>query len=63
MASGGTEGAGGSTQNPIGADPFSMGPDMLGTQLCALALVWAAPWRAASVVMNEALRENIDRMS
>ncbi|MGF1446859.1 MAG: hypothetical protein ACFBRM_11770 [Pikeienuella sp.] len=45
-----------------GADAFSFGQDILGTHMSAMALVWTAPWRAASVVMSEALRETSERL-
>ncbi len=45
-----------------GTDAFSFGQDLFGAQMSAMALVWTAPWRAASVVMDEFIRETTDRL-
>lgn len=63
MACGSMNGGLGSEQAQGTQDPFSFGQDMWGAQLSALTLVWTTPWRAAHVVMSEALRENFGKES
>lgn len=42
------------------SDPFSFSQDaMMSTGFGAFALFWAAPWRAAFVIADEALREGL----
>ncbi len=61
MTCGQANGSVSSATDQSSSDAFSFGQDLMGAQLSAMALVWTAPWRAASVVMGEAIRETNDR--
>jgi hypothetical protein len=42
------------------ADPFSFAPEpMMTAGFGALAMMWAAPWRAACILASEAVRESL----
>lgn len=42
------------------SDPFSFGPGH--PMIAAWAALWAAPWRAAAIVAQEAMREGTPRL-